>query len=189
MSCLFPLSALAKVGMRYGAPKQKVYNDANRGALKEKYGLEVKEEEGIGKVFVLNGEDDFMNLLRYFAEEFLNRTEVKSEARTQVVNQGVPLEKYEKALTDIAELKEKLAVLEKEKELCEERLKEIESERFKLERKLKEMEKELSGKEEELKDCRREIKLLKLQPVLKELEEKVGKEKVEKLLKLIREEE
>ena len=188
MSCLFPLSAVAKMGVKYGAPKQKVYNDANRGALKEKYGLEVKEEEGVGKVFVLSEEEDFMNLLRYFAEEFLNRSEVKpSEARTQVINQGIPLEKYEKALTDIAGLREKLAVLEKEKELCEERLKEIESDRFKLERKLKEMEKELSGKEGELKDCRKEIKLLKLQPVLKELEEKVGKEKVREILEFLKE--
>ena len=183
MSCLFPLIAVAKVGQKYGAPKQKVYNDANRGALKEKYGLEVKEEEGLGKVFVLNDEEDFISLLKYFAEEILEKP--SAEAKTQVVNQGVPLEKYEKALSEVADLREKLAVLKKEKELCEERLKEIESEKFRTERELKEREKELSDREKELKECRKKVKLLKLQPVLEELKEKVGEEKVKEIMKLL----
>ena len=183
MSCLFPLVALSKVGAKFGVPRPKVYNDANRGALEEKYGLEVKEEEGLGKVFVLNDEEDFIALLKYFAEEFLEKS--SAEAKTQVVNQGVPLEKYEKALSDLADLREKLAVLKKEQELCEERLKEIESERFRTERELKEREKELSDREKELKECRKEVKLLKLQPVLEELKQKVGKEKVEELMELL----
>ena len=82
MACVIPMSVVANFAVRYGAKKQKVYNDANRGYLKERFGLEVVDEEGIGKVFRLETEEDIFAFLKYFTEELLGKGQ---EERQEIV--------------------------------------------------------------------------------------------------------
>jgi len=182
MACVIPMSVVANFAVRYGAKKQKVYNDANRGYLKERFGLEVVDEEGIGKVFRLETEEDIFAFLKYFTEELLGKGQ---EERQKIVYEGVPLEKYEGTLSEIAELREKLAVLEEKKRELQREVDRLKMELHDREAELKEALAKVEEANGELRKCRKEVKELKLQPLLKELEEKLGKEKVEELINLL----
>ena len=175
----YPLSRLASLLEKYGGSKQKVYNDRIRGKLP----FEI-EKTNDGYAILINPTPEGLDsLLDYFGSSLRGEVE-----KTQVINQGVPVEKYERALREIADLKGELERLKERLSATENSLKEAEGEKYRLERELKEKEKELSGKERELRECRKEVKLLRIQPVLKELEEKVGKEKVKEILELLEEE-
>jgi len=180
MECLIPLSVLAKLA-KYGVKKYKPYNDA-KGLLKEKYGLEVVEDEAIGKAIRVESEEDWLRFFDYFVQELLGKA---VEERNKIVYEGVPLERYESCLYQVSDLKERLATeTEKRKELE----KEIDALKLQLherERELNELGKTVKEKEKEIEECRKELKQLKLQPILKELEEKVGKEKVQEMLKVL----
>jgi len=172
----YPLSNLANLLERYGGNRQKVYNDKNRGKLP----FEIEETKKGYAILIEPTPKGLDALLDYFGDALRGPVE-----RTQVINQGIPVEKYEKALREIADLKGELERLKERLSTTENSLKEAEGEKYRLERELKEKEKELSKKERELRECRKEAKLLRLHPVLKELEEKVGKEKVEEILELL----
>ena len=172
----YPLSRLASLLEKYGSSKQKVYNDRIRGKLP----FEIEKTNDGYAILIKPTPEGLDALLDYFGSSLRGEVE-----KTQVINQGIPVEKYEKALREIADLKGELEKLKERLSTSENSFKELEREKYRLERELREKEGELSKKERELRECRKESKLLRLQPLLEEMKEKVGDEKVKEILKLL----
>jgi hypothetical protein len=183
MECLIPLSVLSKLG-KFGVKQHKPYNDAKK-LLPEKYGLEIVEDEEVGKAIRIPDEEAFLKFFDYFVVELLGRGEAVGQ---RITYEGVPLEKYEALYRDLLECErdkslyyEKLRTTEKLVDTLERDLKEETKEKMELKKKLEELQARLRELEKEKK--RRELRE-RVEKILENLPENFPQRKdLEKILK------
>jgi seryl-tRNA synthetase len=176
MKVVVPLSELAAVLEAHGGPKkQTIYKWKNENKLPGK----LIED---GEQFAL--EVEFKELVDWMIDQLPRG----GKGVVERVIEGIPLEEYRRAISDLMKAKEELARKEAEISRLKERESRALAQAVELEKQVKELGGQINELKEELNGTLKEVERLKLKLKLKELEpvlSKLSQEEREKILQAI----
>jgi tRNA(Phe) wybutosine-synthesizing methylase Tyw3 len=176
--CRIPLTKLSEIAEEVGYGKTTVHVWANRGKLPGK----IVEEDGQKYLEVENP----VKFLEFVRDKFISAVK---PAGSSVINQeGVPLERYEKVMKELAECEKERALAEKESWLYKMKADELEKVIESLEEEKRALESQVERLKRELEDLKEEIRFREVEDKLKallSLVEKLPKEEQKEILKEI----